>query len=95
MTSGLPSPDDPEQLKTAIEQTRDELGRTLEQLVAKTDVKARAQAKASELSRRAKDATTQVRRQGVEGARTYRTPLIIAVGALIAGAVVVGIWRRR
>jgi hypothetical protein len=95
MTSGSAAPDDPEQLQAAIEQTRDELGRTVGQLVAKTDVKARAQAKASELSHRAKDAANRVPRPGVEGVRTYRTPLIIAVGVLIAGAVVVGIWRRR
>ena len=42
MTSRPPSPDNPEQLKAAIERTREELGRTAEQLVAKTDVKARA-----------------------------------------------------
>ena len=123
MTSRSPSPDNPEQLKAAIERTREELGRTAEQLVAKTDVKARAQAKASDLTQRAKDATSQVRRQaaaqagsareqlagsyqasgplkkavtqGIEGARTYRKPLIIAVGVLIAGAVAVRIWTRR
>jgi hypothetical protein len=123
MSSGPPSPDDPEQLKAAIERTREELGRTAEQLVAKTDVKARAQAKASDLTQRAKDATSQVRRsavaqagsareqvadryqasgplrqavtQGIEGARTYRKPLIIAVGVLIVGAVAVRIWNRR
>jgi hypothetical protein len=119
MTSRAPSPDNPEQLKAAIERTREELGRTAEQLVAKTDVKARAQAKASDLTQRAKDATSQVRRQagsareqlaggyqasgplkqavtqGIEGARTYRKPLIIAVGVLIAGAVGVRIWNRR
>ena len=126
MTSVPPPPDDPEQLKAAIERTRQELGRTAEQLVAKTDVKARAQAKASDLTQRAKDATSQVRRQavaqagsvreqvadsdhsyqasgplkqavtqGIEGARTYRKPLIIAVGLLIVGAVAVRIWNRR
>jgi small-conductance mechanosensitive channel len=123
MTSRPPSPDHPEQLKAAIEQTREELGRTAEQLVAKTDVKARAQAKASDLTQRAKDATSQVRRQaaaqvgsareqlaggyqasdplkqtmtqGIEGVRTYRKPLMIAVGVLIAGAVAVRIWKRR
>ena len=123
MTTGPASPDDPEQLHAAIEQTREELGRTVEQLVAKTDVKARAQAKVSDLTQRAKDATSQVRHQaaaqassareqlagayqasgplkqaatqGIQGARTYRKPLIIAAGVLIAGAVVVTIWRRR
>jgi hypothetical protein len=63
MTSRPPSPDNPEQLKAAIEQTLEELGRTAEQLVAKTDVKARARAKASDLTQRAKDATSQVRHQ--------------------------------
>jgi Protein of unknown function (DUF3618) len=122
MTSEPVSPDDPEQLKAAIERTREELGRTAEQLVAKTDVKARAQVKVGDLAQRAKDATSQVRHQaaaqadsarsqlaeryqasgplrqavtqGVEGARTYRKPLLIAVGVLIAGAVVVRIWRQ-
>lgn len=123
MTTGPASPDDPEQLHAAIEQTREELGRTVEQLVAKTNVKARAQAKVSDLTQRAKDATSQVRHQaaaqvgsarsqladryqaagplkqaatqGIQGARAHRKPLIIAAGVLIAGAVVVTIWRRR
>ena len=76
MTSGLPSPDDPEQLKAAIERTREELGRTAEQLVAKTDVKARTQAKASDLTQRAKDATGQVRRQAAAQAGRARTQLV-------------------
>jgi small-conductance mechanosensitive channel len=122
MTTGPASPDDPEQLQAAIEQTREELGRTVEQLVAKTDVKTRAQAKVSDLTQRAKDATSQVRHQAaaqagsarsqladryqaagplkqaatqrIQGARAHRKPLIIAAGVLIAGAVVVTIWRR-
>jgi small-conductance mechanosensitive channel len=123
MTSRPPSPDNPEQLQAAIERTREELGRTVEQLVAKTNVKATAQARVSELTQRAKDATSQVRHQaaaqagsarsqladryhaagpleqaatrGTQGARTHRKPLIIAAAVLIAGAVVVTIWRRR
>jgi Protein of unknown function (DUF3618) len=123
MTSRPRSLDNPEQLKAAIERTREELGRMAEQLVAKTDVKVRAQAQASNLTQRAKNATSQVRRQaaaragsardqlaggyqasgplkqamtqGIEGARTYRKPLIIAVGVLIAGAAAVRIWKRR
>ena len=75
MTSRPPSPDDPEQLKAAIERTREELGRTAEQLVAKTDVKARAQAKASDLTQRAKDATSQVRRQAAAQAGSAREQL--------------------
>jgi Protein of unknown function (DUF3618) len=120
MTDEAASPDGPEQLRAEIEQTREELGRTAEQLVAKTDVKARAQAKVTDLTERAKDATSQARRQAaaqadsarsqlVKGrdqlqsqapgalklARKHRTQLIIAVGVLVAGAVVVRIWTRR
>ena len=123
MTGKPASPDDPEQLKAEIEQTREDLGRTAEQLVAKADVKARTQAKANDLTHRAKDAASQVRRQaadqansacqqladryqaagplkqtlnqGIQGARTYRKPLLIAVGVLIAGAVAIRIRSRR
>ena len=75
MTTGPASPDDPEQLQAAIEQTREELGRTVEQLVAKTDVKARAQAKVSDLTQRAKDATSQVRHQAAAQASSAREQL--------------------
>ena len=75
MTTGPASPDDPEQLQAAIEQTREELGRTVEQLVAKTDVKARAQAKVNDLTQRAKDATSQVRHQAAAQAGSARSQL--------------------
>jgi methyl-accepting chemotaxis protein len=45
-------PDDPGELRREIERTREQLGDTVEALVAKTDVKARAQAKASRLAGR-------------------------------------------
>lgn len=92
MTSGPASPDDPEQLRAQIEQTREQLGQTAEQLVAKADVKARAQAKVSDLTQRAKGTTSQLRRQAAaqaDGARRYRVPMIIAaVGVLLTGAAV-------
>jgi hypothetical protein len=43
----------PEQIEADIERTRAELGDTVEALAAKTDVKARAQAKADELKEKA------------------------------------------
>jgi Protein of unknown function (DUF3618) len=91
MTSGPATHDDPEQLRAQIEQTREELGQTAEQLVAKADVKAWAQAKMTDLTQRAKDTTSQLRRQaatkGADGARKYRVPAaIIAAGLLMAGA---------
>jgi ABC-type transporter Mla subunit MlaD len=56
-------PSDPEQLKTEIEQTRQQLGDTVDQLAAKADVKGRAQAKAADLTQQAKDTAAQVKKQ--------------------------------
>ena len=56
-------PDDPEQLRLEIERTREQLGETVEALVAKTDVKARAREQAEQLSQRLKDTAAQARSQ--------------------------------
>ncbi len=40
---------DPDELRTQVEQTREELGRTVEALAAKADVKAQAQQKAAKV----------------------------------------------
>ena len=56
-------PDDPEQLRLEIERTREQLGETVEALVAKTDVKARAREQAEQLSQRLKGTTAQARSQ--------------------------------
>lgn len=79
-TSGATSdsaaaPGDPQALEQEIERTREQLGETVEQLVAKTDVKARAQAKVTELTGRVKAKAGQVQQQaatrtsGVAGQR--------------------------
>jgi Protein of unknown function (DUF3618) len=47
-TDGGTPPQTPDALAAEIEQTRQELGETVEALVAKTDVKARAQRRAAE-----------------------------------------------
>jgi predicted TIM-barrel enzyme len=65
-------PDDPELLKEQIEQTREHLGETVEELAAKADVKARAQETAADLRQRAKDTISQVRRQAVAAGETGR-----------------------
>ena len=69
------SPDHPEQLRTEIEQTRQQLGETVDQLTAKTDVKARAQAKVADLTQRAKDTAGQVRQQAEAAGETGREQL--------------------
>ena len=75
-------PDDLEQLQTEIEQTREHLGDTVDQLAAKADVKAQAQAKAADLTQRAKqagqarqhaaDTVGQVRQQAADTASQAR-----------------------
>ena len=72
-----------EELQQEIEQTRQQLGQTVDELAAKTDVKARARAKVTEVSGRVR------RSQLVQ----RRWPVALAAGVLIAGSVAV--WRRK
>ncbi|MGC5341610.1 DUF3618 domain-containing protein [Streptomyces sp. AM 4-1-1] len=51
----------PEELRERVEGTRDELGRTVEALTAKADVKARARDMGAELKDRVQGATTHAR----------------------------------
>jgi hypothetical protein len=73
-----------EELQQEIEQTRRELGQTVDELAAKTDVKARARAKAAEVSGRVR------RSQLVQ----RRWPVALAAGVLIAGSVAVWRWKK-
>lgn len=68
-------PDDLEELQQEIGQVREQLGETVEQLVAKADVKARAQAKVTELAGRAKGKASQARAQAADGAGNVRDQL--------------------
>jgi len=75
------------EIKQEIEQTRERLGQTVEELAARADVKARARAKAGEVSRRVKQSVQR------------RWPLaaavgVAAVGSLVAGSVMVWRWRK-
>jgi hypothetical protein len=69
------TPDDPEELKQDIERTREQLGETVEALVAKTDVKARAKERAGQLSERLKGTTAQVKEQAAARAGRARSQL--------------------
>ncbi len=84
-----------EELHQEIEQTRQRLGETVDELAAKTDVKARARAKAAEakvLTRaKAAELSGRVRRsQLLQG----RWPVALAAGALIAGSVAIWRWKK-
>jgi len=69
----------PEEIRADIKQTREELGDTVEQLAAKTDVKAQAQAKVDDVKRTASE---------------KRVP-IAAIGAGVAIAIVAIVLIRR
>jgi LPXTG-motif cell wall-anchored protein len=81
--------DEAQQLKEEIERTREHLGETVNQLVAHVDVKSRAQAKATELTGRAKDAAANVT------AKTGTATWILAAGAVTLAVAALVIWQRR
>jgi ElaB/YqjD/DUF883 family membrane-anchored ribosome-binding protein len=79
-----PDVNDPDRIKAEIEATREQLGRTLDELSARVDVPARARESAA----RAKDTAVE----------TYREspPLVIGAAVALVGLVVgLVIWRRK
>jgi hypothetical protein len=81
-------------IQREIEQTRERLGQTVEELTAKADVKTRAQAKVAEVKTRARvkaaEASEQVRRNQV--VRRDWPLALVAAGVLVMG---VALARRR
>lgn len=71
-------PDDIQELRQEIEQTREELGETVQQLAAKTDVKARAQHKAAELTQKVKATASQAQTQSAASAGNVLSGLVKA-----------------
>ena len=55
------TPDDQQELEKEIEQTREQLGQTVEALTAKVDVKARAQQELGQLTARLKGKATEAK----------------------------------
>jgi Protein of unknown function (DUF3618) len=68
-------PVDGAELRQEIERTREQLGETVEQLAAKTDVKRRARAKATELAGRARRTAAQARTQAATQVSNVRGQL--------------------
>lgn len=85
------------EIRQEIEQTRERLGATVEELAAKADVKARARGKAAEVKANAQARAAEVKAELItlpgRARRNPRWPLAVAVGLVVVGAVVV--WRRR
>ena len=94
MSAPDPTPPSAPEIQREIEQTRERLGQTVEQLAAKADVKTRAQAKVAEVKTRARvkaaDASEQVRRN--QAVRRDWPLAMVAAGILVMGAALV---RRR
>ena len=89
-------PDDPQRLKEEIERTREYLGETVQQLVAKTDVKVMARTKTAELTGRARASLEPMRlvvAKGTSTAREYRVSLALAGVSVILGSVGAWLWR--
>ena len=78
------------ELQQEIEQTREHLGQTVNELAAKADVKSRARAKTAEVKGKAADVSGQVRRSQVV---QRRWPLAVAAAGVIL--VSIAVWRRR
>jgi hypothetical protein len=78
----------PEEIQREIEQTREQLGQTVEELAAKADVKTRAQAKVADVKARARvkatEASGRVRRS--QAVRRDWPLTLVAAGILIMGA---------
>jgi chromosome segregation ATPase len=71
-------PDDVQQVQQEIEQTREHLGDTVEQLAAKADVKARARDKAAKLGGRMESTTSRARQQAAARAESVRGQIAAA-----------------
>ena len=88
------SPDNQQELEKEIEQTREQLGETVEALVAKVDVKARAQQKLGQLTARLKGKATeageQIKKDPVPAAATAGV-----IGALVLFFTLMRRWMRR
>jgi hypothetical protein len=99
-----PEPSTGRELQEEIEQTRERLGQTVEELVAKADVKSRAQAKAAEVKVKAQDKAADVKSRAVGMSGNVRQSQLVQrqlvqrqlvqgrwpLVAVIAGAILMG-----
>jgi len=86
-------PDDARQLELEIKRIREQLGETVQELVARVDVKARARAKASDVSGRLKNTVVQARDSAAtRGVRERWMPLAVSAGVFIVGVLVAWQW---
>lgn len=72
LTGIAAAPDDARRLEAEIERTREQLGETVQELVARADVKSRARAKAAEVTGRMKATTVQASKNAAARAGNVR-----------------------
>jgi hypothetical protein len=91
----MTAPEAPHEIQQEIEQTRERLGQTVEELAAKADVKARARAKATEMKARAQAKAADISKQMRQGqlARDRWPFAAIAAGVVMMASALV--WRRQ
>lgn len=89
-------PRSPEEIQAEIEQTRAQLGESVDALHAKLDVKSRAQDRVAETKRQASAAVARGK-DGLTDEQGSLRPAVPAAAGVAAVLVVVGvvIWRRR
>ena len=91
-------PDDQQELREQIEETRSDLGDTVDALSAKADVKAQVKDQVDERKAQLRDqqARAQAKLNDLSGqAKDNPTPFAAAAGGLVALLVLIGFWRRR
>lgn len=71
--NGRTTPTDPDDLRTEIQQTRADLGETVEALAAKADIKARAQESVANVKVRAREQVELAKVNATQVAREFRT----------------------
>jgi Protein of unknown function (DUF3618) len=86
-----------DELRQEIEQTRQSLGETVDELAAKADVKARARAKAAEAKARTRDRVADVsgRVRRSQAVQRHWPAAAMAAGVLLAGAGAVMAWQEK
>ncbi len=79
-----------QEIQQEIEQTRERLGETVDELAARADVTARARARAAAMKARAAGLSGQMRHSET---MRRRWPVAVAAGVVVVGSAL--IWRRR
>jgi len=90
------------EIQQQIERTREHLGKTMDELAAKADVKARARARAIEMKARAQGKAAEMKDKATEMSGQVRRSQVVQrrwpLAAAAASVVLVGslvVWRRR